>query len=357
LTKPFDVEVAVLALKRAVQFRRLRSDLKRLQEAADRSRQFGELLGGSPVMRDLQDLVERVRDSDVTVLITGESGTGKELVARTLHRGGKRSEGPFVAINCAALPETLLESELFGHAKGAFTDAKAARVGLFVQAEGGTLFLDEIGEMPPSIQAKLLRALQDRTVRPVGGSREIPFDARIVAATNRDLLAEVDEGRFREDLYFRLNVLEIPVPPLRARGRDILVLAERFIQQSEEAQAKGIRGLTPEAAQRLCDYHWPGNVRELQNCIQRAVALARYDQITVDDLPERIRDYQKSHVLVAAEDPTELVSLDVIERRYVLQVLEAVGGHRTTAAKILGLDRKTLYRKLERWGYGKDGAD
>jgi DNA-binding NtrC family response regulator len=357
LTKPFDVEVAALALQRAVQYRRLRGDLKRLREAAERSRQFGELLGDSPVMQQLQDLLERVRDSDVTVLITGESGTGKELVARTLHRTGRRSDGPFVAINCAALPETLLESELFGHVRGAFTDAKTARTGLFLEAEGGTLFLDEIGELPASIQAKLLRALQDRSVRPVGGSREVPFDARIVAATNRDLLSEVEEGRFRDDLYFRLNVLEVPVPPLRARGRDVLVLAERFVRSSSAAGQKAIRGLSVEAAQRLCDYHWPGNVRELQNCIERAVALARYDQITVDDLPDRIRNYERSHVLVAAQDPSQLVSLEVMERRYILEVLEAVGGQRGAAAKILGLDRKTLYRKLERWGQGRAEGD
>ncbi len=350
ITKPFDIEVAALALERAVQYRRLRQDLTRLTEAVERSREFGALLGESRPMRALQDLIERVRDSDVTVLVTGESGTGKELVARTLHRSGRRANGPFVAINCAALPETLLESELFGHAKGAFTDAKTARTGLFVQGTGGTLFLDEIGEMPAGMQAKLLRALQDRTVRPVGSDKEIAFDARIITATNRDLAAAVEERQFREDLYFRLNVLELHVPPLRARGTDILALAQRFVEQAATSSGKAVRSISPEAAQRMYNYRWPGNVRELQNCIERAVALSRYDEITVDDLPDRIRDYKKTHVLVAAEDPTEFAPLEEIERRYIVRVLDAVGGQRTAAAKILGLDRKTLYRKLERWG-------
>ena len=348
LPKPFDIEVAALALERAVQVRRLRRDLARLEEAVDRSADFGALLGESRAMRELQDLIERVRESDVTVLVTGESGTGKELVARTLHRSGRRSEGPFVAINCAALPESLLESELFGHTKGAFTDAKADRAGLLVQASGGTLFLDEVGEMPLGMQAKLLRALQDRTVRPVGGNREVSFDARIVAATNRDLTAAVEGRAFREDLYFRLNVLEIRVPPLRERGKDVLVLAQRFIEQESATSGKPVRGISPDAAQRLSNYAWPGNVRELRNCIERAVALARFDQITLDDLPDRIR-----HDMSVRDHDDELLSLDEIERRHVLRVLAALDGKRAAAARVLGLDRKTLYRKLERWGYGK----
>lgn len=357
ITKPFEIEVAALALERAVNYRRLRDDVKRLYEAASRAQGFAELIGSSPAMRRLYDLMDRIKDSDVTALVTGESGTGKELVARVLHDQGRRAQRPFIAVNCAALPEPLLESELFGHARGAFTDAKTERAGLFVHASGGTVLLDEICEMPLTMQAKLLRVLQSRTVRPVGSDREIPFDVRIIAATNRDLLAAIDEGRFRQDLYFRLNVLEIEVPSLRTRGNDVLLLAQNFIQRAAQRAGKQIRAIAPEAAQKLLDYRWPGNVRELQNCIERAVALARFDQITVDDLPDRIRDFRRSHVLVEADDPQQLVSLEEVEKRYILRVLEAVDNHRTAAAKILGLDRKTLYRKLEQWGYGKDNSE
>ncbi len=354
LTKPFEIDVAALALKRAVQYRRLHDDLQRLQQLVNRSRGAeDELIGGSTAMERLRDLIDRVRDSEVTVLITGESGTGKQLVARALHLHGRRASGPFVAVNCAALPEPLLESELFGHARGAFTDAKSARTGLFVQANRGTLFLDEVGEMPLGMQAKLLRALQDRVVRPVGSDQETPFDARIIAATNRDLLEAVEQGRFRQDLYFRLNVLEIEVPPLRSRGSDALALAQSFLQRSASVAGKAIRDISPDAEQKILDYQWPGNVRELQNCMERAVALARFDRITVDDLPERIRNFSRSHVLVTAGQPEELVTLEEVERRYIRSVLEAVHGHRTAAARVLGLDRKTLYRKLERWGISK----
>ena len=346
LTKPFDVEVAGLVLDRAVQFGRLRASLLELSEEVSRARGFSELMGRSRPMRELHDLLERVRDSEVSVLITGESGTGKELVARALHRQGPRRAGPFVPINCAALPEALLESELFGHARGAFTDAKTARPGLFVRASGGTLFLDEVGEMPVGVQAKLLRALQDRRIRPVGSDEEVPFDARILAATNQDLSASLESGAFREDLYFRLNVLELRVPPLRARGKDVLTLAQHFLERGAEEAGKRVTGLSPPVAAKLLDYPWPGNVRELQNCIERAIALARLEVITEDDLPERVRGY----VSPKGVEPVERVSLEEIERRHVMRVLESVGGQRAAAAEILGIDRKTLYRKLGRWG-------
>jgi two-component system response regulator HydG len=271
-------------------------------------------------------------------------------VARALHRRGRRKDGPFVAINCAALPETLLESELFGHERGAFTDARAARSGLFVQASGGTLFLDEIGEMPLALQPKLLRALQERAVRPLGGEREVPFDVRLVTATNRDLETAVHDGRFREDLFFRVNVIHVPLPPLRARGGDILLIAQRFVNEYAARSGKAVTGLSPQAAERLLAYAWPGNVRELENCIERAIALAQHDKILPDDLPEKIRDYRRSHVLVASDDPAELVPLEEVERRYILRVLEAVGGNKSQAAQVLGLGRKTLYRKLEEYG-------
>ncbi|MCK6545766.1 sigma-54 dependent transcriptional regulator [Myxococcota bacterium] len=350
ITKPFEMDQLALTLDRAVKHHALQDEVKRLRQAVDESRRFDEMIGKSGPIQEVFDLLGRVAETEATVLITGESGTGKELIAHALHKRGKRREGPFVAVNCAAMPEQLLESELFGHVKGAFTDAKSARTGLFVTAQGGTLFLDEIGEMPMGMQVKLLRALQERTVRPIGGSVEIPFDTRIVAATNRDLESEVAESRFREDLFYRVNVVRIHVPPLRARGSDVLLLAQHFIERFARVNDKHVAGISGPAADKLLAYGWPGNVRELQNCMERAVALTRFEQIVVDDLPEKIRDYRASSVIVESEDPAELLSMDEVERRYILRVLEAVGGNKTQAAEVLGFDRKTLYRKLERFG-------
>ena len=356
ITKPFEVDVLELTLRRAVQHRVLREEVKRLRRAVeDRERGFEDLIGQSPAMLSVKELVQRVAETDTSVLITGESGTGKEVVARALHQRSRRSEGPFVAINCAAMHEALLESELFGHEKGAFTDAKAKTPGLFVQATGGTLFLDEIGDMPLGLQPKLLRALQERKVRPVGGGGEIGFDARIVAATNRDLETAVDEKRFREDLYYRINVIHVQLPPLRARGNDVLLLAQAFLQQLATQSGKSVVGLSTAAAEKILSYHWPGNVRELSNCVERAVALTQFDQLQVEDLPEKVRDYRQSHIIVASEDASDLVPMEEVERRYVLRVLQAVGGNKTMAAQILGFDRKTLYRKLERYGVTGDG--
>jgi two-component system response regulator HydG len=301
-------------------------------------------------VRRLLDLIEQVADSDATVLITGESGTGKELVAREIHQRSARGEHPFTAVNCAALPATLLESELFGHLRGAFTDAKRSRDGLFVQAAGGTVFLDEIGEMPLEMQAKLLRVLQERTVRPIGSDTEVPFNARLLTATNRDLEGEVDSKRFRNDLYYRINVVQLGVPPLRSRGNDILMLAHHFLQRYASETGKEVTGISGAAAQRLLDYDWPGNVRELENCIQRAVTLTRLSEVSVDDLPEKIRDYQSSRIVIASDNPDELFSLEEMERRYIRKVLAAVGGNKTQAARILGLDRRTLYRRIESLG-------
>ena len=350
LTKPPDLEALALALERAVQHRRLRDEVKRLRRVVEDAQGFGDLLGTSPGMRQLYELLAQVAGLDVSVLLTGESGTGKELVARALHRGGRRSGGPFVAINCAAVPEGLLESELFGYVRGAFTDARDSRAGLFARASGGTLFLDEIAELPLALQPKLLRALQERAVRPLGAEVEIACDVRVIAATNRDLESAVEEGRFREDLFFRLNVIHVEVPPLRARGSDVLLLAQRFLERVAAQAGKPVVGLSPGAAERLLAYAWPGNVRELQNAIERAVALARYEQVTVDDLPGKVRDYRRSDVVIAGDDPSELVPLEAVERSYILRVLEAVRGNKTLAARVLGLDRKTLYRKLERYG-------
>jgi len=350
ITKPFDIDVVVIAIERAVKHGVLTREVQRLQRAVDESRRFDELLGASPAMKEVYDLLERVGESESTVLVSGESGTGKELVARALHRRSKRSAGPFVAINCAAMPEQLLESELFGHTKGAFTDARSARPGLFVQAKGGTIFLDEIGDMPVGLQPKLLRALQERTVRPVGGDTETPIDVRVVAASNRDLETAIEERKFREDLYYRINVIHVELPPLRARGADVILLATHYLEHFAAQSQKDVRSLDAEAAEKLSAYAWPGNVRELANCMERAVALTRNESIGVADLPEKIRSYRTSHVLVAATDPTELVPMEEVEKRYILRVLEAVGGNKTLAAQVLGLDRKTLYRKLDRYG-------
>ena len=348
--KPFEIDALVVSLERAIQHRRLRAEVTRLRRVVAAAQRFDDILGDSPPMRRVFDVLERVKASDASVLITGESGTGKELVARALHHRSQRRTGPFVAINCAAIPEALLESELFGHARGAFTDAKAARTGLFVQAGRGTLFLDEIGELSLGLQPKLLRTLQERTVRPLGAGAELPFQARLIVATNCDLEAAVAKQRFREDLFYRINVMHIELPPLRARGSDVLLLAQDFLERYALMAGKQIGSISPAAAEKLLGYGWPGNVRELQNCMERAVALAQYAEVVVEDLPEKIRDYRRTHIVIASDDPSEFVPMDVIERRYIERVLEAVGGNKTEAAKVLGFDRTTLYRKLERYG-------
>ncbi|MEM9492033.1 MAG: sigma-54 dependent transcriptional regulator, partial [Myxococcota bacterium] len=354
LAKPIDIDVLAVAVWRAIERRHLAREVTRLRARVEAVHGFGDLVGSSLAMQKVYDLLARAAPSDASVLIVGDSGTGKELAARALHRAGRRNSGPFIAVNCAAVPEALLESELFGHVRGAFTDAHSDRPGLFVEANGGTLFLDEIGDMPLSMQVKLLRALQERTVRPIGGRRETRFDVRIITATNRDIDSDVEDGAFREDLYFRINVIRIDLPPLRARGTDILNLANHLLKQVTAEVGKAVTSISSDAAERMLAYDWPGNVRELRNCIERAVALARYDQIVVADLPEKIRKHRRSPVLLTAESAEELVSLDEIQRRYVLRVVEATNGNRTMAARILGLDRKTLRRKLERWGAGKD---
>ncbi len=350
ISKPVELEALAIAVDRAARHRQLGAEVKRLRREIDGAPHFEELTGESPPMRSVFELIDRVAASDVTVLVTGESGTGKEVVARALHRRGRRKNGPFVAINCAAMPEALLESELFGHARGAFTDAKTSQQGLFAQANHGTILLDEIGDMPLGLQPKLLRVLQERKVRPVGGNAEVAVDVRVIAATHRDLESAIEEGRFREDLFYRINVVNIRMPSLRARGGDILPLAQRFVTEFARRSHKEVTGIAPATAERLLTYVWPGNVRELQNCMERAVALARFEQIAVDDLPEKIRDYRRSHVIVASDDPSELVPMEEVERRYVTRVMEAVGNNKTAAARILGIDRKRLYRWIERLG-------
>ncbi len=353
LSKPARLDAIAIALRRALERRDLRREVTRLRLEASPASRFGELIGESPAMREVYDLVRRVAGSAASVLVTGESGTGKEVIARAIHRESGR-RGPFVAVNCAAMPEALLESELFGHARGAFPEGHDGREGLFQQAQGGTLLLDEIGDMPIGLQPALLRVLQEHTVRPVGSKAEVPIDVRIIAATNRDLEAAMEgppeHRRFRDDLYFRINVVQIALPALRSRVSDVLPLAMHFMRDLSVRAGKDVQGILPPAVVKLLAYPWPGNVRELQNCMERAVALARYDQITVDDLPERVRVFQPSHLVVATDDPSELCTLEEIERRYVLRVLEASGGNKALAARTLGIERKTLYRKLEAWG-------
>jgi two-component system response regulator AtoC len=350
LTKPLEVDALAIVLQRAVQHHALREEVKLLRKAVAAAQSFDSLIGESNEMRQVFDLLSRVADADVSVLIGGESGTGKELVARSIHNRSIRKSGPFVAVNCAALPESLLESELFGHTRGAFTDARSTRRGLFQQAQGGTVFLDEIGDLPLSLQPRLLRVLQERKVRPVGSDSEVDIDVRVLAATNLDLEKAVTERQFREDLYYRLNVVQLRLPPLRARGNDVLLLAQHVLDQTAIRLSKRVQRLTPKVAERLLAYSWPGNVRELQNCIERAVALTAYDQIGVDDLPEKVRDYRPSQVLLISDHPSDLLSMEEVERRYILRVLDVVSGNKSLAAQILGFDRRTLYRKLERYG-------
>ena len=348
VTKPVETEMLTLTLKRAVQHRSLKEQVKTLSEAVRRNREFGGLLGSSPAMQRLHDDLDRIADTEASVLITGESGTGKELVARQIHERSKRRKGPFVAINCAGIPEPLLESELFGHTRGAFTDAKADRRGLFLQADGGTLLLDELGEFPLPLQAKLLRVLEERSLRPVGGDVERRFDVRVLAATNRDLESAMEENRFREDLYFRINVIHLKLPSLRTLGSEVLLLAQHFLELFANREGKQVTEISPPAAEKLLNYSWPGNVRELRNCIERAVSLTRTGQIIVEDLPEKIRDYRSRSLHFEIENPAELLPMEEVERRYIEYVLQAVGQNRSLAAQILGIDRKTLYRKFLR---------
>jgi len=346
LTKPYDLDVVALTLDRAIAHHRARVELEELR--AERAGRDHGILTRNRLMQRALSTAARVARQDVAVLISGESGTGKDLVARAIHAESGRASQRFVAINCAAFAETLLESELFGHTRGAFTGAVASRPGVFVQAHRGTLFLDEIGDMPLSMQAKLLRALTDGTVRPVGSDAETTVDVRIVAATNRDLEAEVHAGRFREDLYYRIHVVEILVPPLRARGDDVLLLAVHFAQRAARRAGRPDPIVTPEFAARLMAYDWPGNVRELANCIERAVTLSDDGMLRESDVPARVRSGEAAPF--ARDDGEALLPLEQIERRYVLHVLRSVKGNKRAAAEILGLDRSTLYRKLERFG-------
>ncbi len=366
LTKPLDIEQLEIAIDRAIERRQLGEEVRRLRrQVGESDDEHSEMIGESAVMRELFRMIDRVASTPSSVLITGESGTGKELVANALHRRSRRRDNPFVAVNCAALPDSLLESELFGHVKGAFTDAREDKEGLFVQADGGTLMLDELGDLPMSLQPKLLRVLEERQIRPVGGDEKIDIDVRIMAATHRDLEARVDAGDFREDLYFRLNVIELELPALRERGKDILLLAQHFIEEFSDRSEADIDGLSPEAARALMEYQWPGNVRELRNYIERAVVLARQDQITPEDLPGKVRGAGQSSSVQAATDMLSLQAqlgegsmptMEELEARYIGFVLRQTEGNKSQAADILGFDRTTLYRKIDRYDIDVDAV-
>jgi DNA-binding NtrC family response regulator len=348
ITKPFEPDAVLLTVERAFERRALEEENRRLRRAVDRTGSLGELIGQSPVMREIFALIRRVAHGRSSVLITGESGTGKELVARTLHFHGARADKPFIPINCTAIPEGLLESELFGHVRGAFTGAHTSKRGLFEKANGGTLFLDEIGDMGLGLQSKLLRVLQDQEIRPVGGTQTVKVDVRIVAATNRELEVEIAAGRFREDLYYRLNVIPIHIPPLRERPEDIPALVDSFVRK----HAAGARRVVTEAAmEQLQAQPWRGNARELENAIERALALTDAVEIGPDDL------LFGSGGAPAEADPAapllrsaaaEKITLRELEERYIEQILRLTGGNKVQAARILGIDRKTLYRRAER---------
>lgn len=343
ITKPFVNEDLLQTIKNAAGHRRLFQENRMLRRELNKQNNFSEIIGKSEALQKVFDLVDKVAATSANVLIQGESGTGKELVARSIHSGSGRSDKPFLAVNCGALPESLLESELFGHTKGSFTGASTDKKGLFRSVEGGTLFLDEVAEMPPSLQVKLLRALQEHEVTPVGASIPISFDARIIAATNRDLAAEVAGGRFREDLFYRLNVIEIDIPPLRERRDDIPILVKHFVTASARSQHSAEKSVTKEALAALTNYRWPGNVRELEHVIERSVILSG-DEIDVESLPPKI---QRSTATESSE--TSRPTLDEMERRYVMEILETVGEDKAEAAKALGIDLSTLYRKLKRY--------
>jgi len=345
ITKPFQMDELVLTVKKALENLLLKKEVIRLKKEVESKYHFHHIIGKSPLMQKVYDLIERISDTSSNVLITGESGTGKELVAKAIHYNGVRKEGPCIAVNCAAIPETLLESELFGYKKGAFTDAKSDKKGLISEANEGTLFLDEINEMPLTLQAKLLRVIEEREVRPLGDTNSYPIDVRIISTSNRDVESSIKQGRFREDLYYRLKVIDIEMPPLRERKEDIPLLIQHFITKFSNEFKKNISGVSKDALKLLLNYSWPGNVRELENVIQRAMTLSKHEVILVEDLPAQM--VQEKDEDLIEKGVREKYTVDQLEKEYIKKVLIEVGGNKSKAADILGLDRKTLYRKLQ----------
>ena len=357
IAKPLNLEELRVTLRNAIEARELRREVAQVRKERAREFNFKQIVGESPAMKKMLSLAAKVAESEVSsVLLQGESGTGKDLIAKAIHYGSQRAEGPFVAVNCAALPATLIESELFGYEKGAFTDAKARKEGLFEQAEGGTLLLDEIGELELSLQAKLLRVLEEGAFRRVGGLKDIPLDVRVLAASNRDLKAESEAGRFRLDLYYRLSIIQIDIPPLRERGDDVLLLSQHYIDTiGARLKRNRVTGLSAEAQEVFRKYHWPGNVRELRNVIERALILEDADKITTEYLPGGLLAPVRLAQTPAAEAlstgfvlPEEGISLDEAELSFVRQAIQRSGGNQTRAAELLGISRDQLRYRLKK---------
>jgi two-component system response regulator HydG len=356
VTKPFESEQLLVVLERALETRQLEEENRRLRAAVERTASFGDLVGKSAAMNEIYALIRKISGNRSNILITGESGTGKEVVARTIHFTGNRANEAFVPINCTAMPEGLLESELFGHVRGAFTGAHTNKKGLFEAASSGTLFLDEIGDMSPGLQGKLLRVLQDQEIRPVGGNQSIKVDVRLIAATNRNLRADIEAGLFREDLYYRLNVIPLHIPPLRERPDDIPPLARAFVERQSGDDS---RQLSERAMQKLQRAAWPGNARELENCIERSLALAEGREINADDIlisddPLQVGGSLEETILQLAQE--QRLTLHELGDLYVDRVLESTQGRKSEAARILGVNRRTLYRREERKSSSEDAA-
>lgn len=353
IAKPFDIDELDITVSKALQFRDIVRDNARMRAELDEHQHIDSLVGESPSFRRVLQAIDSVRDSNATILLTGESGTGKEMVARAIHRHGSRADKPFVAVNCAAIPEGLLESEMFGHRKGAFTGAVADRVGRFMQADKGTLFLDEVGDMPLALQAKILRALQERVIEPVGDSRERKVDVRVIAATNKNLLEAVANKEFREDLYYRLNVFPIPLPALRERVEDIGPLARHFAHNLGATAGKRISGFSPSALQAMTQYNWPGNIRELQNCVERATIVAQSSTIEDSDLPPYLfsaQPLQNSSLLTpeVCVPPDLEAALAEVEKTYILAALQQAQGVQAAAAQLIGISERSFWYRLKK---------
>ncbi|MGQ9645234.1 MAG: sigma-54-dependent transcriptional regulator [Thermodesulfobacteriota bacterium] len=357
ISKPFKPDEIILTLKKAEERERLRRENERLRKEVKKEYSFENIISKNRQMQKIFEVITKVAQYKSTILITGESGTGKELVARALHYNSDRAQSPFVAVNCGAIPENLLESELFGHAKGAFTDAIRTKKGLFEEADGGTLFLDEIGELPPQLQVKLLRVLQEGEIRRIGESKPIQVDVRIVAATVKDLVKEVNEGRFRDDLFYRLNVLPIHIPPLRERKEDIPLLTAHFIKKYGEAMGKDVVGIDSKALEALMNYKWYGNVRELENTIERAIVLADRENIEIENLPLEIQNFQEEVSLepLAEEEYSIKKSSRFLEMNLIKKALKKTKGNHTHAAKLLEISHRALLYKIKEYGIVEDG--
>jgi two-component system response regulator HydG len=345
--KSGQIEELLLTIKRSLEHRLLKKEIVRLRRRIESNYQFHHhIIGESPPMKKIYEAIEMISDASCNILITGKSGTGKELVAKAIHYHSDRKEGPFIAVNCAAIPETLIESELFGYKKGAFTDAKSDKRGLIPEADEGTLFLDEITEMPVTLQAKLLRAIEEKEVRPLGDTVSYPVDVRIISTSNRDIKSFIQEGKFREDLYYRLKVVDIELPSLRERKEDIPLLIQHFIDKFSKEMKKKISGISEDALKALSDYSWPGNVRELENVIQRAIILSQQETLLPVDFPDSIFG-QKRDGNILEKAIQEGYSLDLLLKEYIKKMMIETGGNKTKVSEILGIDRKTLYRKLK----------